>query len=586
MGGSPSSHILVAMNEPAKKSRRATPRSRAVASCGGGPRTSATSRRDRPGTIWLVGMMGAGKSTVGPALAARLGRSFVDTDGEIERSAGCSVAECFAREGESGFRARERAAIARVAGTGVVVALGGGAIAQPGAPAWLASAGTVIHLRARPETLLGRIGDGADRPLLRDLDFASRRARLEALMQERRSAHETASIVVDVDERSVEDVVKQVESRLRALGGGGLPILRRVVEVDLGERSYAVEIGADSLADAGAAIAGRCKATRAVLVEAPSVATRFGAVLARGLRAAGLATTRITMPDGDAKKTLRAAATLYEAFLDAGADRSSVVVALGGGVIGDLAGFAAATYLRGVPFVQVPTTVLAMVDASIGGKVGVNLPRGKNLVGAFHQPRLVWIDVTTLRTLSRRQRAAGMAEVVKAAAIRDAEFFETLESLGERLLGDDPAILVPVIERAVAIKAGVVAADEREAGLRMLLNFGHTVGHAIETLSGYRRILHGEAVSLGMVHAARLSEALTLAPAGTAARLATLLGRLGLPIEGQPFARSAQLRALRVDKKRQDARIHYVVLRAIGHAETVPLLPEEIVPARRRVRNA
>jgi 3-dehydroquinate synthase len=189
----------------------------------------------------------------------------------------------------------------------------------------------------------------------------------------------------------------------------------------------------------------------------------------------------------------------------------------------------------------------------------------------------VWIDVATLRTLPVRQRAAGMAEVVKAAAIRDAAFFDQLEHLGERLLGDDPAVLVPVIERAVAIKAEVVSADEREAGLRMLLNFGHTVGHAIETLSGYRKVLHGEAVSIGMVHAARLSEAVSLAPAGTAGRLAALLGRLGLPIEAPAFPRSAQLRALRVDKKRQDARIQYVVLRAIGQAETVPLLPEEIV---------
>jgi 3-dehydroquinate synthase len=284
--------------------------------------------------------------------------------------------------------------------------------------------------------------------------------------------------------------------------------------------------------------------------------------------------------DGDAQKTLAQAARLYDALLDAGADRGSVVVALGGGVVGDLAGFVAATYLRGVAFVQVPTTVLAMVDSSIGGKVGVNLARGKNLVGAFHQPRLVWVDVATLRSLPVRQRAAGMAEVVKAAALWDAAFFTELETCGERLLGTDPEVLVPVLERACAIKAEVVAQDERETGLRMLLNLGHTLGHAIEALTRYRGILHGEAVAIGMVYAARRSEALGLAPLGTATRLEALLSRLGLPSELPDFPRRAYLAALRVDKKRQDARIRYVVLREIGRAETVPLTPAEIYPAR------
>ena len=284
------------------------------------------------------------------------------------------------------------------------------------------------------------------------------------------------------------------------------------------------------------------------------------------------------MPDGDAAKTLRQAARLYERLLASGADRGSVVVALGGGAVGDLAGFAAATYLRGVAFVQVPTTVLAMVDASIGGKVAVNLPQGKNLVGAFHQPRLVWIDVATLRSLPVRARAAGLAEVVKAAAIRDAGFFADLERDAERLLALDDAALLPALERACAIKAEVVSRDEREQGLRMLLNFGHTLAHAVEALMGYRRVLHGEAVSMGMVFAARRSEQLGCAPAGTAARLCALLARLGLPTELPARPRSAYLRALKVDKKRRDARIHYIVLRGIGRAEAVPLTAAEILP--------
>jgi 3-dehydroquinate synthase len=353
----------------------------------------------------------------------------------------------------------------------------------------------------------------------------------------------------------------------------------RTVEVHLGERSYPIHLGAGTLAGAGDAIARHTKATHAAVVTVRAVGRRYAGVLLRSLRQAGLRTSRIEVPDGDAAKTLRQAARLYQRLLACGADRSSAVVALGGGAVGDLAGFAAATYLRGVPFVQVPTTVLSMVDASIGGKVAVNLPQGKNLVGAFHQPRLVWIDVATLESLPVRERAAGLAEVVKAAAIRDAGFFADLERDAERLLALEQAALLPALERACAIKAEVVSRDEREQGLRILLNFGHTLAHAVEALTGYRRVLHGEAVSMGMAYAARRSEQLGCAPAGTAARLCALLTRLGLPIELPDRPRSAYLRALKVDKKRRDARIHYIVLRGIGRAESVPLTAAEILPA-------
>jgi 3-dehydroquinate synthase len=355
----------------------------------------------------------------------------------------------------------------------------------------------------------------------------------------------------------------------------GPPALRSV-EVALGERSYPILIGSGTLGDAGPEIARRTKSTRAVVVTVPPVGRRYAPRLLASLREAGLRAHRLDVPDGDASKNLRQVARLYDALLDLGADRSTAIVALGGGMVGDLAGFAAATYLRGVPFVQVPTSVLAMVDASIGGKVGVNLARGKNLVGAFHQPCLVWVDAATLRTLPVRERAAGLAEVVKAAAIRDAELFTRLERDAEGLLALDPEALLPVLERACAIKAEVVARDEREAGLRALLNFGHTLAHAIETLARYRGILHGEAVAIGTVFAARRGEALGATPAGTAERLAALLRRLGLPTEPPGHARRAYVQALRVDKKRTEAHIRFVVLRGIGAAETLPLMPTEI----------
>jgi 3-dehydroquinate synthase len=355
----------------------------------------------------------------------------------------------------------------------------------------------------------------------------------------------------------------------------------RTVSVDLGERSYPIEIGVGILGNAGAAIAARTGAQRAVVVTEPDIGRRYAGALLRSLRGAGLRADRIDVRRGEKYKSLREAGRIYEGLVKLGADRSTAIVALGGGKVGDLAGFVAATFLRGVPFVQVPTTVLAMVDSGVGGKVAVNLPQGKNLAGAFHQPRLVWIDAATLESLPMRERAAGMAEIVKAGAILDADFFARLERDALRALALEPEALLPVLERACAIKAEVVAKDERETGLRMLLNLGHTLGHAIEALKGYRGMLHGEAVAIGMAYAALRSEELGLAPAGTALRLRELLARCSLPTDLPPFSRGAYLGALRVDKKRKDGRIRYVVLRAIGKADTVPLTPAEILPARK-----
>ena len=357
----------------------------------------------------------------------------------------------------------------------------------------------------------------------------------------------------------------------------------RTLRVSLGERSYPIHIGVGTLGEAGAEIAGCTKASQAVVVSVEKVARRHAGTLVGGLRRAGIRASRIIVPDGDATKNLRRVAQLYDAMIEQRCDRTTVVIALGGGMVGDLAGFAAATYLRGVPFVQVPTTLLAMVDASIGGKVGVNLAQGKNLVGAFYQPCLVWIDVATLESLPRRDRVAGASEVIKAAAIWDEAFFTRLERDIEALLDLEPESLLPALERACAIKAEVVSRDERESGLRKLLNFGHSLGHAVETLSRYRK-RHGEAVAIGMAFAARRSEELGFSPGGTAERLAALLRRTGLPTELPEFPRRAYLRALRVDKKSQNARIHYVVLRGLGRAETVPLTPEEIYPPQPRRR--
>jgi len=360
----------------------------------------------------------------------------------------------------------------------------------------------------------------------------------------------------------------------------------RSLTVDLGDRSYPIEIGVGTLAGVGRAIQRCAPSSRAFVITVPPVSRRYGGILQRSLRAAGYRVQRIAVPDGDATKNPRQLVKLWDELIRFGADRTTPIVALGGGMVGDLAGFAAASYLRGVPFVQIPTTILAMVDASIGGKVAVNLPQGKNLVGAFYQPRLVWIDIATLRSLPRRQRAAGLAEVVKAGAIWDRKLFERLVRDAEGLMDLDAKVLIPAIERACSIKAEIVSRDEREEGLRQILNFGHTVGHAIEKLGRYRTLLHGEAVAIGMLVAAHRSEELDLSPVGTAERIGNLIARLGLPSDLPKHPRSAYLNALKVDKKMANRRISFVALRGIGKAETVSLTPREVLPAAPGRRNS
>ncbi len=355
--------------------------------------------------------------------------------------------------------------------------------------------------------------------------------------------------------------------------------VRATVHVALGERSYDVELGDDWLETIGRRAADKLGAERVAIVTVPSVARRYAPLLTKGLAARGAKVDRIVVPDGDATKNLKQLGLLYDRFLEHGMDRSSGVVTLGGGVAGDLGGFAAASFLRGIPFVQVPTTVLAMVDASIGGKTGVNLAQGKNLVGAFHQPKGVFLDMATLRSLPRRERAAGAAELIKHAAIWDASLFDWLEPRIEAFLDLDPKVVLPALERSCAIKGEVVERDEREGGLRKLLNFGHTLGHAIEKHARYRGILHGEAVAIGMVFAAQRSEELGFAPAGTRARLQAVLERAGLPTRVPNRPRSAYLSAIAVDKKKQGGKIHFVVLEGIGKSSTVALTPREILPA-------
>jgi 3-dehydroquinate synthase len=338
------------------------------------------------------------------------------------------------------------------------------------------------------------------------------------------------------------------------------------LRVSLGERSYQIHVGPGLLAQAGALLAPMLPQPRVVILTNPVVAAHWLVPLRASLSTAGIASESIVVPDGEAFKSWSTLHDVLTRLLEQKAERATTLIALGGGVVGDLTGFAAAIYQRGIPFVQVPTTLLAQVDSSVGGKTGINHPLGKNMIGAFHQPRAVLIDTDCLTTLPDRELAAGLAEVIKTAAIRDRVFFEWLEENVERLTAREPAALVQAVTQSCRVKAAVVAADERERGERALLNFGHTFGHAIETGVGYGEWLHGEAVAAGMVLAARLSERMGFIAGAEVRRLRTLLERARLPVEAPRLGADRYLELMRHDKKVASGKIRFVLLRGIGDA--------------------
>ncbi|ODS62952.1 MAG: 3-dehydroquinate synthase [Arenimonas sp. SCN 70-307] len=346
----------------------------------------------------------------------------------------------------------------------------------------------------------------------------------------------------------------------------------RELEVALGARRYPIRIGRGLLGE-GAALAALVPGRHALVVTDANVAPHYLPHVQSALAGKQLGT--VVLPPGEQEKTLARFGEVMAALAALGASRDATIIALGGGVVGDLAGFAAACWMRGVRFVQLPTTLLAMVDSSVGGKTAVDLPQGKNLVGAFHQPAAVVADTATLDTLPARELRAGLAEVVKYGALGDAAFFAWLEEHADALLAREPAVLAEAIARCCAHKAGIVARDETERGERMLLNLGHTFGHAIETEQGYGGLLHGEAVAVGMVLAARLSAQLGRAPAADAGRLATLLTRLGLPTAIPPgLDPDALLARMRLDKKAVSGTLRLIVWRGLGQAEIANDIPD------------
>jgi len=530
--------------------------------------------------IFLVGLMGAGKTTIGRLLARKLNRRFVDSDHEIEARTGATIPWIFEIEGEACFRRREADVIRDLSGQqGLVLATGGGAVLNPQSRALLAERGTVIYLRASIGSILQRTAHDKNRPLLQTADP---RAKLEELWAQRDPLYrEIADLVIDTGRPNVQSMVQTILDQLAAQEIARARRLARksmneqdhiTLNVELGERSYPIAIGPGLLDDA-ALLARHIGGNKVAIVTNTTVAPLYLAKVAGHLRAAGRDVVEIVLPDGEEHKNWQSLNLVYDALLQHKCDRKTTLVALGGGVIGDLTGFAASSYMRGVPFVQIPTTLLAQVDSSVGGKTGINHPLGKNMIGAFYQPRAVIADTATLDTLPPRELSAGLAEVIKHGAILDATFFDWIEANVEKLMAREPQAIAHAIARSCEIKSDVVRKDEREGGLRAVLNFGHTFGHAIENGLGYGEWLHGEAVGCGMVMAADMSARLGLIEPAAVERVRALVRAAGLPAVAPDLGEARWIELMEVDKKNEGGEIRFILLKPLGSPSiaTAPL---------------
>ena len=521
--------------------------------------------------VVLVGLPGSGKSVVGRRLANRHAAVFIDLDERIESAADRTIGEIFEADGEAAFRTLERAAIIDLGPADPapdvrrVISTGGGAVVDPRNRWKLYRGRTAVWLDGRPEVLAQRLRRSPHvRPLVSGRDpIGAIRA-----LGTRRERFYAAAKIHQVGVAEVRGVVDAVEAQIGgpAAGDAATTLLRASTPIGR------IVLGDGIVVDALAAALDALQADRAILVSEPGAWSAVGERLASGLRERGRGVVHLLLPQGEAAKRLDVVETAARGLASLRVERGEVLVAVGGGALGDAAGFLAAIYLRGVRFIQVPTTLVAQIDSAIGGKTGVDLPDGKNLVGAFHQPAAVVIDVATLRTLPERQIRGALGEAVKMAALGDERLFELLESDGPSIARGDPAVfasgaIAELVERAAWAKVEVVVADERERGAtggRIALNLGHSVGHALEAAAGYGALLHGEAVAYGWRAASRIGVEVGVAPPERAARIERLLDTLGLAMDPLPYSLAAITRLLAADKKHAAGRLRWVLPTADG----------------------
>ena len=526
----------------------------------------------------LVGLPGSGKSAVGRRLAQRHGALFHDLDEAIEAAAGRSIAEIFAAEGEVGFRTRERRSVETLGlpdslpSLTRVIASGGGAPVDPRNRWRLYHGRLVVWLDGPTEGLAQRLRHSpTPRPLLRGGDSI---ATIRALAEARQRFYAAGRRVADAPSvGAAVDIVQAVLDEAR-------PAIAQTRLLDAETRIGRIVLGEGIAAQAIAEALNRLGARRAILVSEPGAWSAVGATLSDALATLGLPVERVLLPEGESAKRLAVVEMAASELARLRVERTEPLVAIGGGALGDSAGFLAATYLRGVPLIHVPTTLVAQIDSSIGGKTAVDLPEGKNLVGAFHQPAAIVIDIALLRTLPERQLRAALGEAVKMAALGDERLFELLETDGEAIARGEPAAfergaVAELVERAAWAKVEVVLADEREHGGergttgtaaagRLALNLGHSLGHAFEAAGGYGELLHGEAVGYGLRAACRIGLELGVTPAARAGRIEGLLDVLGLGLGRLPYGAATVREALGTDKKHAGGRLRWVLPTADG----------------------
>lgn len=540
-------------------------------------------------SIVLVGMMGAGKTSIGKRLAERLQIPFADADAEIEQAAGMTIPEIFSSRGEAEFRLGEQRVIARLLNEGpTILATGGGAYMNAETRQRIAAHGVSLWLKAEFDVLMRRVRKRSNRPLLQT---ANPEKTLQDLIDTRYPVYAEADLTILSRDVAHDVIVGEIIDAL--CGHFNIAHHERKnpidhadrVHVDLVDRAYDIFIGGQLLASAGDAIAQLGKGISAAIVTDETVASFHLASLEDSLRQAGIRYTPIIIQPGEKSKSMTMLAQVVDAILEAKIERGDVVIALGGGVIGDLTGFAAAITRRGMRFVQIPTTLLAQVDSSVGGKTGVNSALGKNLIGAFHQPSLVLADVNCLDTLPRREFAAGYAEIVKYGLINDASFFNWLEAHHNGVFSGGPD-RIHAISFSCRAKAAIVMRDERETGERALLNLGHTFAHAFERIVNYdaARLVHGEAVAIGLACAFRFSQRLGLASGQDAERVERHLEKVGLPtkikhIHGWSATSSDILDAMAQDKKVKKGALTFILAHGIGESFIAPDVPAADVRA-------
>ncbi len=525
--------------------------------------------------IWFTGFMASGKSRIGSLTAASLGWKFFDLDKVIEEKTGKTIPRIFAEDGEPAFRRLEVEALQELSGQGPLVAsLGGGTLVNPEAIAIIRSSGVLVGLFASPEVILERVNrKEGSRPLLAGLDDDAKMAKIKELLDARKPLYAMADLHFESDEKVPHHVLtRRIIHRLQV---EELQPLR----VELAERSYPIYVEAD-LAGHMDSIAAKADCPPRFLIVTDTNLKLHQKRMLEQLRGC-LGDARIFFfKPGEEEKNLKSLNKLFTFMLRHQYPRKTTVVAFGGGVVGDMAGFAAAVYMRGVDFIQAPTTLLSMVDSSVGGKTAVNHPLGKNMLGAFYQPKAVAISLDALSTLPDVEFLAGMAEVVKYGVIRDEGFFAYLETNAEGILARKPEYLREIVVRSCAIKADVVGKDEREtaAGVRAILNYGHTFGHAFEVLGGYGLLPHGLAVALGMRVAARLAVLLGMFPEDAERRQNALLDKLGMPkVFPRRLDEQKAWDAMGLDKKVDAGSRVYILPTRLGEVVPVKDVPKETV---------